>query len=59
MSVIEPEDHHVFVSLDCVVENLALAATAHDRSGLAAFVGAKEDREHWVQVLRECQRFAL
>ena len=28
-------------------------------SGVAIFVGAQEDREHWVQVGRACQRFAL
>lgn len=28
-------------------------------SGVAVFVGAKDDREHWVRVGRACQRFAL
>ncbi len=31
--VVDPDDHHLFVSLGCAVENLALAATARGRKG--------------------------
>lgn len=30
--VVDPDDHHLFVSLGCAAENLALAATAYGRS---------------------------
>jgi nitroreductase len=35
------------------------AGHLNSSSGIAAFVGAKEDREHWFLVGRACQRFAL
>jgi hypothetical protein len=35
--VVDPDDHHVFVSLGCAGENLALAARAGGRQGLLGF----------------------
>ncbi len=35
--VVDPEDHHVFISLGCAVENLALAAGARNRLGEIRF----------------------
>ena len=35
--VVDPDDHHVFVSLGCAAENLALAAAAAGRAGDIAF----------------------
>lgn len=35
--IVDPDDHHLFVSLGCAVENLSLAAAAGGRPGLAAF----------------------
>lgn len=40
-------------------ENDKYAAQLRSSSGVAVFVAAKEDREHWVLVGRACQRFAL
>ena len=34
---VDPDDHHLFASLGCAVENLALAAAAHGRPGVTAF----------------------
>jgi hypothetical protein len=34
---VDPDDHHLFVSLGCALENLALAATASGRPGEATF----------------------
>ena len=31
--VVDPDDHHIFVSLGCAAENLALAAAARGRPG--------------------------
>lgn len=31
-AVVDPDDHHLFVSLGCAAENLAIAAAAHGRS---------------------------
>lgn len=31
--VVDPDDHHLFVSLGCAAENLAIAAAAHGRPG--------------------------
>ncbi|MCX5930345.1 MAG: Tat pathway signal protein, partial [Cyanobacteria bacterium] len=39
-SVVDPDDHHVFVSLGCAAENLALAAAAAGRAGEIDFVPA-------------------
>lgn len=36
--VVDPDDHHVFVSLGCAAENLALAAGAAGRGGEIAFL---------------------
>lgn len=35
--VVDPDDHHLFVSLGCAAENLALAAAATGRPGIAQF----------------------
>jgi nitroreductase len=35
--VVDPDDHHLFVSLGCAVENLSLAATARGRKGELKF----------------------
>ena len=35
--VVDPDDHHVFVSLGCAAENLALAAAAAGRAGDISF----------------------
>ncbi len=35
--VVDPDDHHLFVSLGCAAENLALAAGAAGRAGALAF----------------------
>ena len=35
--VVDPDDHHVFVSLGCAAENLALAAGAAGRAGAIDF----------------------
>lgn len=35
--VLDPDDHHLFVSLGCVAENLALAGAARDLPGEVAF----------------------
>lgn len=40
-------------------ENKKTAAKIASSAGLAVFVGAKEDPDHWVLVGRACQRFAL
>ena len=40
-------------------ENDKYAAQLRSSSGVAVFVAAREDREHWVLVGRACQRFAL
>lgn len=36
--IVDPDDHHIFVSLGCAVENLMLAAAASGHSGEAEFV---------------------
>ena len=38
--VVDPDDHHLFVSLGCATENLMLAAAARGRPGRAEFVPA-------------------
>lgn len=40
--VVDPDDHHLFVSLGCATETLLLAATGQDWSGEARFLGATE-----------------
>jgi nitroreductase len=37
---VDPDDHHIYVSLGCALENLALAARARDHPGEAGFDGA-------------------
>lgn len=36
-SVVDPDDHHLFVSLGCAAENLVQAATAHGLKGTVRF----------------------
>lgn len=40
-------------------ENEKYALHLQSSSGIAIFIAQQEDREHWVQVGRACQRFAL
>ncbi|HQR90197.1 MAG: hypothetical protein B7Y81_06110 [Caulobacter sp. 32-67-35] len=40
--VVDPDDHHLFVSLGCAAETLLLAATGRGWSGEARFLGAAE-----------------
>jgi Nitroreductase family len=40
--VVDPDDHHLFVSLGCAAENLALAAGARGRPGALSFSPADE-----------------
>jgi hypothetical protein len=40
-------------------ENDKYARQLKSSSGVAVFLGAREDREHWTLVGRACQRFAL
>jgi nitroreductase len=40
--VVDPDDHHIFVSLGCAVENLALAASARGRPGEPSFNAAND-----------------
>lgn len=40
-------------------ENDKYAAQLQSSAGVAVFIAAKDDREHWVLVGRACQRFAL
>lgn len=43
-AVVDPDDHHLFVSLGCAAENVALAAGAQGRSTSIAFLGGPETR---------------
>jgi nitroreductase len=38
--VVDPDDHHLFVSLGCAAENLSIAASARGRPGYLSFNGA-------------------
>jgi nitroreductase len=40
--VVDPDNHHVFVSLGAAAENLAIASASRGRSGVASFNGAGE-----------------
>ncbi|OYW47271.1 MAG: Tat pathway signal protein [Sphingomonadales bacterium 32-68-7] len=40
-------------------QNDSYARQIVSSAGIAVFVGAREDREHWIAVGRACQRFAL
>jgi hypothetical protein len=42
--VVDPDNHHLFVSLGCAAENMLLAAGATGRPGTAAFVDAADGR---------------
>ena len=67
---VDPDDHHLFASLGCAAENLAIAARARGRSGAVRFVaegeghaevdlatGAREETELFAAVpLRQCSR---
>jgi hypothetical protein len=37
--VVDPDDHHLFISLGCAAENFLIASAAQGRPGAAAFVG--------------------
>ena len=47
----------LFVSANS--ENDKYARQLRSSAGIAVFVGAQENREHWVLAGRACQRFAL
>ncbi len=40
-------------------ENSKYASQLRSSAGIVVFLGARADREHWIQVGRACQRFAL
>jgi nitroreductase len=40
--IVDPDDHHVFVSLGAAAENLALACAARGRPGETSFIAANE-----------------
>jgi hypothetical protein len=42
--VVDPDDHHLFVSLGCAAENLLIAARAHGRAGAAHIESVPETR---------------
>ena len=48
--VVDPEDHHVFVSLGCAAENLALAADARGRPGELSFDAANDGSVNFAYV---------
>lgn len=56
-SWIGPRAFDLFVTAKS--ENDKYAAQLRSSSGVAVFLAAKEDREHWVLVGHACQRFAL
>ena len=39
---VDPDDHHLFVSLGCATENLAQAALAHGRAARVSFDAARD-----------------
>jgi nitroreductase len=45
--VVDPDDHHIFVSLGCAAENLALAGAARGLDGAVAFERHGEGRLHF------------
>jgi hypothetical protein len=46
LPIVDPDDHHVFVSLGCAAENLIQAASAHGLKGQVSF----DDARHAVRV---------
>lgn len=42
--VVDPDDHHLFVSLGCAAENLLIAGAAHGRPGQMLFLNADGGR---------------
>lgn len=40
--IVDPDDHHLFVSLGCATENFLIASAAQGRPGTAAFVDQKD-----------------
>lgn len=43
-AVVDPDDHHLYVSLGCAAENLLIAAEAHGRAGAAHVETATDTR---------------
>lgn len=41
---VDPDDHHLFVSLGCAAENFLIAAQAHGRDGAAVFEAGSDAR---------------
>ena len=68
---VDPDDHHLYVSLGCAAENLVQAANASglhsaivfdaqtDSPGIAVFVSETSDKAHWIEAGRCYARFAL
>ena len=48
--VVDPDDHHVFVSMGCAAENLALAAAARGHPGELSFEAANDGSVHFAYV---------
>ena len=42
--VVDPDDHHLFISLGCAAENFLIAAAAHGRAGAVTFESDAENR---------------
>lgn len=42
--VVDPDDHHLYVSLGCAAENFLIAAAAHGRPGAVRFDNAGDGR---------------
>lgn len=42
--VVDPDDHHLFVSLGCAAENFVIASGAHGRPGAMSFIGDSDGR---------------
>ena len=56
-SLIGPTFFDAFAGVD--TENDKYRSQLRSSAGVAVFIGARADPEHWVQVGRACQRFAL
>jgi nitroreductase len=57
--VVDPDDHHLFVSLGCAAENLALASAACGRPGSVTFDPAAGGSAAFVSKAGEASRSAL
>jgi len=48
--VVDPDDHHMFVSLGCATENLAHAALANGLKANVKFNASGRDTVNWLRV---------